>query len=167
MTKGTSSGCRNCAKKAIKHGDTGTRLHTIWMGMFNRCNFKDHYKKISRCKDWDTYETFKKWALENGYSNNLEIDRKNPEGDYEPSNCRWVNESTQAQNTRLMYKSNTSGYRGVGFHKKSNKWRATIKKNGKQIALGYFFDKHDAAQAYNDYAIANSFDVPLNQIERW
>lgn len=41
-----------------------------------------------------------KWALENGYNENLSIDRINVNGNYEPDNCRWVNAEIQANNKR-------------------------------------------------------------------
>lgn len=53
--------------------------------------------------------------------------------------------------------NNSSGYRGVSFHKASNKWRAEIGKNAKKIFLGLFMTTHDAAKAYNQAAV-NLYD---------
>lgn len=47
-------------------------------------------KGIEVCKEWDDYLTFKKWALENGYTDDLTIHRKNRKGNYEPDNCEWL-----------------------------------------------------------------------------
>ena len=66
------------------------------------------FKKGSCSKGW---LAFKKWALENGYQDNLTIDRIDPNGNYEPSNCRWVTMKVQSNNLRnnirLTYKGRT------------------------------------------------------------
>lgn len=49
-------------------------------------------------------------------------------------------------------KNNSSGYKGVAWFKRDAKWRAYVAYLGKQIHLGYFEDKHDAAKAYNEKA---------------
>ena len=59
---------------------------------------------------------------------------------------------TQRENqyNRSENKNNSSGYKGVSWHKKANKWHARIRVNGKQIHLGYFTDKEEASQAYQE-----------------
>ena len=53
------------------------------------------------CDEWlKDYATFRQWALDNGYSENLTIDRINPNGNYEPNNCRWVTQKVQQNNRR-------------------------------------------------------------------
>lgn len=84
------------------------RPYRIWGGMKQRCyNTNSHNypdcggRWISICDEWlDSYETFKNWALENGYSDELSIDRINVNGNYEPSNCRWADWDTQLENRR-------------------------------------------------------------------
>src|SRR6266436_3752554 len=63
---------------------------------------------------------------------------------------------TRSQNctNRKSWKPNISGYRGVTFHKTTKKWRATIKIKQQKITLGLFFNKEQAALAYNQAAIA-------------
>lgn len=87
------------------HGMSRTRLHNIWLTMRQRCE-KPHCtgwhkygaKGIRVCEEWSTFETFRDWAYENGYSEDLTIDRINPKGNYEPSNCRWVTQKVQQNN---------------------------------------------------------------------
>jgi hypothetical protein len=55
---------------------------------------------ISVCDEWHDYPTFKEWAMENGYSEELTLDRIDVNGNYEPSNCRWTTHSVQMSNRR-------------------------------------------------------------------
>jgi hypothetical protein len=79
------------------------------------------------------------------------------------SNLRIVDDSVSNINRR-MFSNNTSGYRGVSYAKDVNKWRASIKKNGKTIVCGYYATAREAALAYNakakelhgDYAMLNT-----------
>lgn len=166
LTTGSSKGCRNCANKHKKHGDYKTRLYIIWMGMNNRCSHKEDYKSISICSEWKDYTNFKEWSLLNGYSDELTLDRKDYTGNYEPSNCRWVTFQVQAENQRLIYKTNTSGYKGVSFHKHSQKWRATISILNKKKHIGFYETKEAAALAYNTYILENNLtERKLNKIK--
>lgn len=69
-------------------------------------------KGIKVCSLWDqSFEAFRDWAYANGYSDVLTIDRVNPKGNYEPENCRWVNQKVQqnnrSNNVHLTYKGQT------------------------------------------------------------
>lgn len=79
-------------------------LYNTWQNMKQRCLNPNHPKYhryggrgIDICKEWHDIRGFQKWAIENGYKPNLTIDRIDNDGNYEPSNCRWV---TQSKNSR-------------------------------------------------------------------
>lgn len=95
------------AKSRLTHGSTPVRLHSIWNSMLTRCrnphakSFKYYGAKgVQVCTEWLTFVLFRSWALANGYRNNLTIDRINPYGNYEPSNCRWIPKNEQGKNRR-------------------------------------------------------------------
>lgn len=89
----------------MKHGESGTRLHGIWKGVINRCNPKnthsEHYGKrgIKVCEEWRDYINFRNWAIENGYADDLTLERRDVNGDYCPENCVWIPASEQPKNT--------------------------------------------------------------------
>ncbi len=82
------------------------RLRKIWQHMIDRCtNHRvERYPRygdrgISVCVEWLDFDAFRSWALANGYSQSLSIDRGDNDGDYEPANCRWIPLSEQKNNT--------------------------------------------------------------------
>lgn len=95
-------------KANTTHGGKRERLYRIWAGMKSRCYIESatgykHYggRGITVCDEWkDNYENFRKWALENGYSDGLTIERIDVNGNYEPSNCKWIAPEAQTRNTR-------------------------------------------------------------------
>jgi hypothetical protein len=97
---------RASSAAARRHGEAQNRssqghwLYGRWMRMKCRCKSSITYleKGIQVCEEWmNNYEAFKNWAIANGAHENLELDRINNYGNYEPSNCRWA---THAENCR-------------------------------------------------------------------
>lgn len=112
LTRGTSTSCgclrsyyarkvRNC------HGEATTRLYKEWGRMRNRCynkNSPDYNRYggrgIKACSEWDTFWPFREWALANGYTDELSLDRIDVNKDYSPENCRWITMREQQSNKR-------------------------------------------------------------------
>lgn len=127
LKSGHSKSC-GCIQKehAVKHGKSkaihrmgDTKIYRVWQAMKQRCNYpKTKYYKnyggrgIKVCEEWESdFTTFYEWAMANGYEDGLSIDRKDVNGNYEPSNCKWSTNLEQQNNTRynvmLTYKGET------------------------------------------------------------
>ena len=104
LRKEHTSGINN---NFYKHGMYNTKLYQTWHNMKQRCFNKNssHYKNyggrgIKVCDEWLEFMNFYNWAMSNEYSEGLTIDRIDVNGNYEPDNCRWVDNKTQCNNKR-------------------------------------------------------------------
>jgi len=83
----------------------------------------------------------------------MQTDHKNKDGlDNRKSNLRTCCKSQNMSNRKIQL-NNTSGYKGVYWHKYARKWMASIKVNKKPIYLGLFVDPIEAALAYDKNAV--------------
>jgi hypothetical protein len=93
--------------ESSKHGDYNKRLYKIYNSTKNRCKGKtkenyDKYKSrgISLCEEWkNNYVNFRSWSIENGYTDDLILERIDTKLGYSPDNCRWVTWQTKSHNT--------------------------------------------------------------------
>lgn len=139
--KTKSCGCLKSEKtreRVKTHGDTGSRLYWVWAAIIQRCTNPanaayNNYggRGIKVCEEWqNSFETFRDWALANGYRQGQTIDRQNNNGDYCPDNCRLADRKTQNNNKR-----NTKQIEFMGERHSVTEWariigvdRATIRK---------------------------------------
>ena len=170
-----SCGCYNKRRASETHKTHGlgdTRLYIIWANIKARILIpkKENYinyggRGITICDDWkNDFMSFYNWAISNGYSEGLSIDRIDNSGNYCPENCRWTTSTIQNRNKRIS-KNNTSGYKGVSCFKRDGNYRAHIGIKYKNIHLGYFQTAVEGAIAYNNYIIENNLEgFILNEI---
>ncbi len=182
MKKGKVVKCRECFKT---HGLSYTKAYKIWQSMVSRCYNKNdsEYKRyggrgITVCDEWKSslegVTDFANWVyndlklkdsqLGNGIDQ-LTLDRKNSNGNYDKDNCRFANSFIQSQNTRLLSVRNTTGFRGISFDRSKDKWVTNIGFNGKTSFLGRFKSRIKTAKVYNDFVIKHKTDHPLNPID--
>lgn len=143
-----SCGCTRGKKQIIhgktrrKKGERKPRLYSIWDNMKQRCYNPNHTgyhlyggRGITVCDEWkNDFQAFYDWAMANGYEDNLQIDRIDNDGNYEPRNCRWVtpieNSNNRRNNTMIEYKgyvrtiSEWAKITGIPAGKISKRYRA-------------------------------------------
>lgn len=104
-----SCGCYNLealSKNKSKHKMTNSRLYKIWIDVHTRVFNTKHRsykwygaKGVTIYDEWkNSFESFYEWSMNNGYEEHLTLDRIDSNGNYEPSNCRWVTMKKQQNN---------------------------------------------------------------------
>ena len=153
--------CKNCSriKSGVKtHGLTKTRLFVIWQHMKSRCytentNFYERYggRGIKINKEWlEDFKVFYDWAMSNGYSDTLTIDRIDNNGNYEPTNCRWATTKEQSNNTStntlITYKNKTQ----------------TIKQWSEELGINYY---NIINRLYRGkWSVEKTFETPIKSV---
>jgi|SRR5690625_1789514 len=126
LRKGATKSC-GClqkeltSKRFLKHGEADkTSLYGVWCTLKQRCNTETsdsyHYyggRGIKLYEPWNKFENFKAWSLNSGYKEGLTIERRNVNGNYEPSNCEWIPAIDQATNKRTSIIIKAFGERKV------------------------------------------------------
>lgn len=113
--------------KTRTHGLSSTRLYKIWKGMKKRCyntnkpNYKNYGGRgIEVCPEWkDDFSSFMGWSIENGYSDELSIDRVDNDLGYSPYNCQWITLSANCRKAALENKSKNLGMFSEKAHSRS------------------------------------------------
>jgi hypothetical protein len=106
--------CKECQRQARSgrevhrnHGGSQTPLYRHWKSMRWRCSpANQRHRKwyfdrgIGVCSEWDVWETFRVWALANGYVDGLTLDRVDNDQGYAPGNCQWITLSENVRKAR-------------------------------------------------------------------
>jgi hypothetical protein len=148
------------------HGMKKHRFYDTYKNMMRRCYTKSnpaykHYgeRGISVCEEWQDIIKFVAWA-DSTYIEGYTLDRIDNDGNYEPNNCRWADNSTQILN-RGIFKNNKSGFVGV-YVARDNRWESRLTFNKVDIFLGRFNTIEEAAQARDNYIIENNLPHKLS-----
>lgn len=169
-----SNKCRPCVNKSMDrssfgktHGLRNHPLYSLWINMKHRCKtstdlrFKSSYydKGITVCEEWiNNAENFYNWSISNGWESGLTIDRIDNSKGYSPDNCRWTTYSINNRNRDKSKNTKSSPYIGVGFNKRTKKWKSYIRIDKKEKFFGYFEKIEDALKARNDYIQENNLE---------
>ena len=140
LLNGDSQSC-GCLQKegATTHGMSRHPLYFMWSNMMQRCYNENHERYgdyggrgIYVYPEWHNPDVFIRWARCNGYKKKLELDRRDNDKEYNPSNCRFVTPSVNSSNIRVK-DNNTSGYTGVVWVESKQLWRLRIILKGKVL----------------------------------
>lgn len=110
LNHGYTKSC-GCLRRELLQNDRykDKHLYQAWQDMKQRCHnpnnvfyYRYGERGIKVCKEWlSGYNVFYKWATNNGYQQGLQIDRIDNNGNYEPSNCRWVSPKQNTDNRNI------------------------------------------------------------------
>lgn len=108
---------RSCGCIIKRNYDTKSRIYHEWIGMRGRCNNEKHHaynnyggRGIRVYDEWEkSFEAFYEWSMDNGYADDLTIERVDVDKGYEPSNCKWIPKDEQSKNKRSSRKITIDG----------------------------------------------------------
>lgn len=129
----------------FRHGMSYSKLYGIWSGMIQRCcnekstKYKDYGGRgIVICQEWKTdFIAFREWSIKNGYSDKLEIDRINNNGNYDPNNCRFVTRAENCRNQRRSVTDFNNKKRKCSLCEKVYDISLFVKHKGNPLDRGY------------------------------
>lgn len=181
MLRGDTQSCgckqRQMAKeKNTKHGLRKHPLYEIWKSMRQRCHnkkqkqYKDYGGRgIAVIEEWDNFQKFYDFCINNGWIQGLDIDRINNDRGYCPDNCHFVTRQINNENRRLIRNTNKTGFTGVSYHKDCKKYTVSVTHKGKNLLHTTRFKYPLAAAFYRDrFIIENNLPHKLNfpELER-
>ncbi len=154
--------------KYARHGMYDTPTYRSWHSMLRRCHnpknpiyAKYGAKNIQVCERWRN--SFKAFYEDMGVRpEGKTIHRIDPDGNYEPGNCKWATRQEQNRQLRLR-KTNKSGYRGV--HYSRGAWVANIRIDNRPTHIGCYETKEEAAVEYDQAALVHFVaEAVLNKV---
>lgn len=164
-----SCGCKPSDKRKginATHNMSNTRIYKEWAAMKRRCknpndkSASSYYgKHISVCEEWsNNFVKFYEWSIQNGYSDDLTIDRIDNSKGYSPENCRWISNAEQQQNrtNNIIIEYNGQSWclrtlcEQIGFpYKLAHQRYIRAKRTGKPITSAKLFEPvHSEKIAY-------------------
>jgi len=163
-----SCGCYNL-EKGTSHGMHKTRQYQCWADMKTRCNNVKHKwypsyggRGITVCDKWNTFEGF--WEdMQEGYSDNLTLNRRDNDKGYYKENCAWDTANFQGH---MQRKLEGTAFSEVGVSvNNAGKFSASIKLNSERLHLGSYETVEEAAEAYDEASYRIYGDRPNKTLE--
>ena len=153
-------------KESATHGMSRTRIYKIYRQMKARCYSpkKDNYgdyggRGIRICDEWlgeNGFDNFLKWSTENGYDDDLEIDRIDNDGNYEPCNCRWVTKKINMRNRRASRYIENTPWGRITIAELSERINGDYNLIYSQVSKGI----HSVDEIISMYKDTNNYDGP-------
>lgn len=159
-----SCGCIR-GRGSITHGLKKHKGYMVHNDMMRRCynertsGYQNYGGRgITVCEEWLNVVGFIPW-FDSNYIEGVTLDRIDNDKGYSPENCRFVDKTTQAINRRI-FKSNTSGFVGIGLSGK--RWSARVRIFNKDTRVGTYNTKEEAVQARDNYITQNNLPHKLS-----
>lgn len=159
----TSCGCyqKEKASESNKtHNKTHSSLYNRWKSIKQRCNNPNNKsfpnyggRDIKICEEWMNFENFYNWAINNGYSKELQLDRIDNNGNYEPNNCRWAKAIDNNHNRR-----NTVKIDGMTIREFSEKFNMTYT----LVHTRYYLLKNKGMEINTNNILLYANQLPIN-----
>ena len=143
-------------------------IYWAWKAMKQRCQnprctaYKNYGKRgITVCEDWQQFEPFLEWCLNNGYERGLDLDRVDNNGNYEPNNCRWTSRKENSNNTRFTVFVTVNGERRCAtdwegmYNLKPGLISYWVRKHGEEYAADRILEVAESGYRDHDYGYSH------------